>query len=1799
MYSPSKKHICTSILSILLLGHSQIANAVDATWTGALSMDWNTAGNWDPATVPDEAAIFDGRATSFFPKINAITPIETVRFLNIPKAYVIDVDGNGGLFSVGVLSVGNGVGFNNGILGTAALMQTVNVRNVGEIGFNQTSSADVGATGNITYNVDTLFSQVVGGVSKISFFDDSTAGKATINLGNFSLTRGEVDFNESSSAQFATINAYNNSLIQFNDSATPASSNLTANNSLINFSNTSTIFSSANISLSGGAALNFNDEDIFIASLNSANGGDLITLGTDSGFLLGIAGPSTGNVVNGKITGPGVIQFFGPGDMEITNPANDYAGTSISGGTFIATTDSLPSTGTTFINNLSGSPGTLEFNNTVDGTFTGTISNDGTILYTGPADITLSGPITGGGTFIVNAASNELCCDRNIECCGRNCDRLCDCRDTGSVTIDNPNTVLPSAQIKQGTLFIPLSQTPTLTTISPAGILNWTAGGVTSSNIVNDGKIIFSPTSTVGQISGIISGCGDLIQDGANSNLSLIGINTYTGRTLVQKGQLQVDVNTLPNKSAVTVDSGAQLLFAYSTNGEYKGDICNNGIVRVNGPGDTTLSGNIAGEGQLRVDSNTGDTFLFGCNTYEGGTDLLSGILHTRTQSLPTSGDRLVRSLLMLENNVCDVYPGTFNLIGTLGILEVASTADITLTGTMFGTGNLTINSPNQTITVLGNNTYTGETNIDAGTLATTTQSLPSPSTISISADGILKLINTTFDPLTGDDLSGTITNNGGLILYAGPSDAEISADISGTGGLEMNAPVCGQCCGDDTSPCPSCPQTNCCNSSVCSSCNSHCSTNSSCSSNHSSCNTCNSGCNSGCSSCNSGCKSNHSVCHTGGNNCASCNTGCNSNCSSCNKGCNNTCASCNSGCNNECSIPRLILSGTNTYSGDTVVTSGILQVDNQSFSPNSEYIIAPCGILDIAATGGTITSAIPIDNDGEVRVTGNVGTNVGFNVAVTGDGKFVSDIPGGNVTFQQTNTYRGGTVVENGNLVVTTTNLPVASTAPSVLVKNDGSLVFNQAFSGTYAGSILLCGPETQVVSNAEANTNVTLSGPITGTGAVLVERNFLALTNSGNSYCGGTTVNASAILQGNSGSLQGHITDNGTVIFNQTTDGTFCGNFSGTGSINKVGSGILTVCQDSPGFTGLTVVSEGTLNLNAILGGNVTVETELTGCGTILGNLSFVDGGGGPSSGEGCFNVGENLTINQGSSFTGTMTVGQNVNIVNSSSFTGSLTVGENLTINNSSSLEGEARVQGDVLVNNDSIFAANAIIGDDLSILNGSTFSPGGTGCIGKGIIGGDYEQDATSTLIVDIGACDCSDFINIAGDASLDGHLHFNLLEPFYNQCCFYEFMHVDGDLTGRFEDVTTNKRVFVPIVNYRDNSGSFDVLARFENIFNFIAKDCNQCVIGGQLACVIDPSSELQEVLDELIELGNSPDTIAQARHAYDQMTGMQYLTMMAANELAGHKFLRQLYDPIRSIVTNSEPHRVYYADPCCQSVYCEDRPCFSAWLEGGGGHTSINGNKCAAGAKINTYEILGGIQSRLNDCVTLGLAGGYVNDDIHYNIGGRGTNRTGFIGAYGLYRPCSWYVLGDLAYGYSRDSVRRPIHIGDELFFSAKSNPKVTQVLAYIEAGFDVPVCKFLIQPFLGFEGGFFKRRKVCETGAHPLDLVVSEKERSNIYSRLGLHLTTDGMCDKYAISVDLAWQCRLNNISSRIHERFKSFGNRFNIRGMDFTRNSFDGAATFTAFLRDNWELYVEVSGEKWSRASSYDVTGGVKFSW
>lgn len=180
------------------------------------------------------------------------------------------------------------------------------------------------------------------------------------------------------------------------------------------------------------------------------------------------------------------------------------------------------------------------------------------------------------------------------------------------------------------------------------------------------------------------------------------------------------------------------------------------------------------------------------------------------------------------------------------------------------------------------------------------------------------------------------------------------------------------------------------------------------------------------------------------------------------------------------------------------------------------------------------------------------------------------------------------------------------ATGAYTVLVQGSQSTEAVWARNGTVTlgdgglgAQISLTGPGV-----LRGDTGLTVGIPVSATN--LTTGGVVSLNSSANSITGLASIYGTTTLGANHGF--GSLAGGGTLamgtrtlnVGSDNTDSVFAGLFTGTGAINKSGSGRLTLIGNNTGFTGTTTISGGVLRLgNATTGG--AISGTITGTGTV----------------------------------------------------------------------------------------------------------------------------------------------------------------------------------------------------------------------------------------------------------------------------------------------------------------------------------------------------------------------------------------------------------------------------------------------------------------------------------------------------------------------------------------------------------------------------------------------------------------------
>src|SRR5262249_45200510 len=146
-------------------------------------------------------------------------------------------------------------------------------------------------------------------------------------------------------------------------------------------------------------------------------------------------------------------------------------------------------------------------------------------------------------------------------------------------------------------------------------------------------------------------------------------------------------------------------------------------------------------------------------------------------------------------------------------------------------------------------------------------------------------------------------------------------------------------------------------------------------------------------------------------------------------------------------------------------------------------------------------------------------------------------------VTGTVTARWQGTTAVFGAQSGTVTLGAPIS--AQGLTFNTAGYIITSPSFALTLTGN----SPTISVNAGT-----TTIAAPIAGSAGLTVNgTGTLALTNSANSYTGGTTITTATVQIGNGGTTgalgSGNIVDNGQLIFNRSDTTTVANAISGTG--------------------------------------------------------------------------------------------------------------------------------------------------------------------------------------------------------------------------------------------------------------------------------------------------------------------------------------------------------------------------------------------------------------------------------------------------------------------------------------------------------------------------------------------------------------------------------------------------------------------------------------------------------------------------
>lgn len=377
-----------------------------------------------------------------------------------------------------------------------------------------------------------------------------------------------------------------------------------------------------------------------------------------------------------------------------------------------------------------------------------------------------------------------------------------------------------------------------------------------------------------------------------------------------------------------------------------------------------------------------------------------------------------------------------------------------------------------------------------------------------------------------------------------------------------------------------------------------------------------------------------------------------------------------------------LTLSGSTGYAGQTVVNAGAIAISNAAARTFSSNVSGSGGLAKSGAGTLTVTGSNSYSG-GTTIAEGIVSVSAAWNLATTGS---IGVSGAGVLRFNGSETFGSP-----GQLLV----LSATQTSNAIVNLAIGN-------SATFLGDVVLASG-TNRVDPTGAGTSLTLSGNVTGAGAIQKQaQGTLTLSGSGNGYSGGTilgngilvvaagsglgsggvtfapSASNSATLQLNesvsvgslastaSGTQSITIAAGKTLAVNQTASASFSGGISGAGGFTKTGTASLTF-TGSNSYSGPTAVSDGSVTFSGAKTFSTTGAVSVTNGGGIVLDSNGTYGSPGQSlvlSATQSTNPALSITSGNTPTFQGDVNLASGTNRIEANGSTGTLTLSGNLS-------------------------------------------------------------------------------------------------------------------------------------------------------------------------------------------------------------------------------------------------------------------------------------------------------------------------------------------------------------------------------------------------------------------------------------------------------------------------------------------------------------------------------------------------------
>lgn len=869
------------------------------------------------------------------------------------------------------------------------------------------------------------------------------------------------------------------------------------------------------------------------------------------------------------------------------------------------------------------------------------------------------------------------------------------------------------------------------------------------------------------------------------------------------------------------------------------------------------------------------------------------------------------------------------------------------------------------------------------------------------------------------------------------------------------------------------------------------------------------------------------------------------------------------------------ILTGANTYTGVTTISSGVLQIGD-------------------GGTTGSITNNVT----NSASLAFNRSDTYTFGGVISGGGS-VKQLGTGTTVLTGNSAYTGGTTISNGTLQIGN-----GGTTGSIAynVNNNGTLAFNRSNALTFSGLISGAGSVAQLGSG-----NLSMSGANTYTGGTTISRGTVTIGNNSALGTGDVKMMQGATFAFGIGdyTLANNFVISGTSIFNirAGTTQTITGAVSDgdtAGIIQKNGDGKL-ILSGPTSYSGGTIINAGTLQLaNSNMLSATTAATVASGTTLDLGGfdqtIGSLAGAGSVALGAALLTTGAD---NSSTNYSGTM------------SGSGGLTKQGtgNLILSGTNDYTGPTTINAGTLSVNGSIASAvTAASGGRLggsgsvgstTIASGGTLAPGNS--IGTLTVNGDLTFAAGSSYAVEVSPT-ASDRTNVTGRATLAGTVQASYASGSYISKR-YTIVNAGGGVAGTFGAlVDTNLPAnFRSALAYDANNAYLDLTLAFipPNAPDYgSGLSRNQQQVAGALVNSFNVAGGIPTTLGTL-KPGGLSQASGEAGAALQQ-------SLFGSADLFMRSVFSNALDPNAGSAGRgcAGPRSQAGSRDACAALppAAVSASRWSVWGAGYGGTLRVGGD-ASTGSHDTTSRVAGataGASYQVSPQARVGFALGGSGSSFSLAQGlGSGSSDNFNAALYGRYQIGPSYLAAALGYVWQDATVDRTVTVAGGEALRARMHPQA--LTARVEGGQRLQVSGIGVTPYAALQTTTMFLPTFGEVGTSVFALDYAGRQPTVTRSELGARFDDEVFIDgrPLALRARAAWAHGWNTDCQAAATLRQIPAAQFNVYGAALPGDSVQVSLGASLGLGRGWTVSAAFDGEFWKHADSYAGRALVSYQW